>query len=242
MQEAQCGTWSQDPKITPWAIDSRSIAEPLRHPKIVFLSTLLECSNWIIILSANRDRFWFVLCVCLLLFSAKSIIVSIWSRAWAMAPGWLKSCPMAAGRDSGRSPDSRGCQRGLSGATRPSELSYLRTEPSKRSSPSLVAGWPMEVIQVVTSSWWISPPHLGSCSSGGGGLCRQNPGLADAEGPHSGFSPGARCFLWGPGFLSHSSWGGFCTSERGYGPLSETCHAQNRNPREIGGGQLMQIN
>ena len=31
-------------------------------------------------------------------FSAKSFIVSIWSKVWERAPGWLKSCLVAAER------------------------------------------------------------------------------------------------------------------------------------------------
>ena len=34
MQEAQCGTRSWDPRITPWAKGRRSTTEPSRRPEI----------------------------------------------------------------------------------------------------------------------------------------------------------------------------------------------------------------
>ena len=40
--------------------------------------------------------------------SIEDFILSIWSLAWERAPGWLKSCLVALGRCSGRSPDTRG--------------------------------------------------------------------------------------------------------------------------------------
>lgn len=40
----------------------------------------------------------------LFFFPTKSFIVSIWSEAWEMAPGWLESCQIAAGR----TPNTRG--------------------------------------------------------------------------------------------------------------------------------------
>lgn len=43
--------------------------------------------------------------------SMKDFIVSIWSMAWERALGWLKSCLLAAGRHSGRSPDTWGMHR-----------------------------------------------------------------------------------------------------------------------------------
>ena len=36
-QEAWCGTWSQDPGITPWAEGRCSTTEPPRYPNIFFL-------------------------------------------------------------------------------------------------------------------------------------------------------------------------------------------------------------
>lgn len=48
---------------------------------------------------------------------AKSFIVSMWPRAQERAPEWLKNCQqLQAGRGSGRSPVTRGIQRGPSKA------------------------------------------------------------------------------------------------------------------------------
>lgn len=91
--------------------------------------------------------FAFIFCF----LSAKSFIVFIWCRAWERSPGWLKSCLVAVGRGSGRSPATQGDTHGpLKGPT----------------------------------SWWVSPPHLGSGSPGShrdGSLCGQNPEQADPE-------------------------------------------------------------
>lgn len=38
----------------------------------------------------------------------KSFIVSIWSKAWERAPGWLEGCLMTAGRSSGTKPTPQG--------------------------------------------------------------------------------------------------------------------------------------
>lgn len=75
---------------------------------------------------------------------------------------WLKSCPMAAGRGSGRGPlkDAPCCARG--GA-------FWRDTPPGETS------WPAKVSQV-PSSWWFLLLHLGSGSPRShreGGLCRQ---------------------------------------------------------------------
>ena len=70
--------------------------------------------------------------------SIKDFIVSIWSMAWERAPAWLKSCLVALGRCSGRSPDTRGMQRVPSeaaGLEAPSP-SGVEVDPSKGHSPA----------------------------------------------------------------------------------------------------------
>ena len=115
-------------------------------------------------------------CVC----AAKSFIVSIWSRAWERAPGWLKGGLVVSGRGSGRSQTTGGCrgapQRTL-GCTGPTGS---QREPSEQTlaQPSLGAGQLMKVSQVspiflmrftCSSRKWFTGSHRAE------GLCGQNP-------------------------------------------------------------------
>ena len=104
--------------------------------------------------------------------SAKGFIVSICSTAGSKAPGSLKSCLVAAGRDSGGSLDT-------GDAKGPPPLPRQRLLGSRGSGawgwaldeilvqPSLGAGWGASLrgaVRWLPSSWWASPPHLRSCS------------------------------------------------------------------------------
>ena len=71
-------------------------------------------------------------------FPAKIFIVSIWSKAWERAPGWLKSCLVAAERAFRKSSDARGVpQRPLNFGD---SYSCLRVSLLKRYSPSPACG------------------------------------------------------------------------------------------------------
>ena len=48
----------------------------------------------------------------LFFYCSAKIFVSIWCTAWERAPGWLKSCLVASGRGSGRSPYTSGMTEG----------------------------------------------------------------------------------------------------------------------------------
>lgn len=127
---------------------------------------------------------------CLCLFAAKSLTVSIWSAAWARAPGGLKSCLVAAGSGSGTSPGTWGMPEG---PLKVCGLQRLQVVPDHEpfqailAQPSLGASEPTEVSQVV-KHLEVSPPDLGNGSSGhhrDGGLCEDNPGHAGSRGPGS---------------------------------------------------------
>ena len=45
LQGARCGTWSQDPRITPWAEGRCSTAEPPRRPCVYFILKDLDNKN-----------------------------------------------------------------------------------------------------------------------------------------------------------------------------------------------------
>lgn len=105
---------------------------------------------------------------CLCLFAAKSLTVSIWSAAWARAPGGLKSCLVAAGSGSGMSPGTWGMPEG---PLKVCGLQRLQVVPDHEpfqgilAQPSLGASEPTEVSQVV-KHLDVSPPDLGNGSSG----------------------------------------------------------------------------
>lgn len=105
---------------------------------------------------------------CLCLFAAKSLTVSIWSAAWARAPGGLKSCLVAAGSGSGTSPGTWGMPEG---PLKVCGLQRLQVVPDHEpfqailAQPSLGASEPTEVSQVV-KHLEVSPPDLGNGSSG----------------------------------------------------------------------------
>ena len=88
-------------------------------------------------------------------FSTKSFIVSIWSEAWEIAPGWLESCQIAAGR----TPNTRGPpQRQMD-----SRLLVLLggwVFPRDAHQPSLGTSLGRSVTRL-PSSWCISPAYLG---------------------------------------------------------------------------------
>ena len=56
-----------------------------RNVNCVFILTLIKNALVVVIT-------WMIF----LFFSAKTLIVSIWSKTWERAPGWLKSCLVAA--------------------------------------------------------------------------------------------------------------------------------------------------
>ena len=66
--------------------------------------------------------------------SIKDFIVSIWSIAWERAPAWLKSCLVALGRCSGRSPDTWGMQ--VAAGPEALSPSGVEVDPSKGHLPA----------------------------------------------------------------------------------------------------------
>ena len=142
------------------------------------------------------------------------------------APGWSKSCLVAAERGSGRSPDTGGMQRGPSkaaGLQRPP--SYLRVSLWKsywlspplqpRRQPAPVGGGVSQVVAICLMSFSCSSRKRLSRKSRVGVCAARAQGCRSTRAWLRFFSRAVAASLLSR-VLPHSSWDGFCAPGRGH--------------------------